>query len=132
MVKKPWTRERVEEALLLAQDIVSLNTIVGEGEHGDETELEEFIIDESPGPEELVAREITKENLLIYMQKFLKPREIEVLRMRYGFDTETPMTLEEIGQQLGITRERVRQIEQKAIRRMRVMFMHKNIAKEDI
>jgi RNA polymerase primary sigma factor len=127
-----WTRQRVEEALLLMQDVISLNTPINTDERGDETELEFLIEDTSPSPEEIAVAEETKEHLIQYMQEFLKPRDIEIMKMRYGFDTEHPMTLEEVGQHFGMTRERVRQIEQRALRRLRIMFLHKNITQEDI
>lgn len=127
-----WTRKRVEEALLLAQDVLSLNAPISEDEKGDETELEFLIEDTSPSPEEVVISEQTKEHLMQYLQTYLKPREVEIIKMRFGFETDTPMTLEEIGRLFGMTRERVRQIEQKALRKLRIMFSNKNMTKEDI
>lgn len=127
-----WTRKRVEEALLLAQDVLSLNAPICVDERGDETELEFLIEDTSPSPEEVAIGEQTKEHLMQYLQTYLKPREVEILKMRFGFETDTPMTLEEIGRLFGMTRERIRQIEQKAIRKLRIVFSNKNITKEDI
>lgn len=127
-----WTRQKVEEALLLAQEVLSLNAPIGVDEKGYETELEFLIEDTSPSPEEVIISEQTKEHLMQYLQTYLKPREVEILKMRFGFETDTPMTLEEIGQLFGMTRERIRQIEQKAIRKLRIMFSNKNITKEDI
>lgn len=126
-----WTRQKVEEILLLMQDVYSLNTLVNE-EDGGETEFESFIEDASPSPEEELIHSETQSELFKYMREFLTPREIEILRMRYGFDTDIPMTLEEIGKHFGMTRERIRQIEERALRKLRTKFMVHNIKLEDI
>lgn len=125
-----WTREKVERILCLAQDIVSLNTKINP-EDGEE-ELECFIEDEAPTPEDIVIKQQTNERLRQYMDLHLKPREAEILKLRYGFDTETPMTLEEVGRELGLTRERIRQIEHRALRKLRVVLIKNQIALEDI
>lgn len=127
-----WTREKVEEALLLMQDTVSLNTPIGADERGGETELEFLIEDTSPSPEELAIREQTGQKLREYMAKYLKAKELEVLERRFGLNDNVCMTLEEIGQEFGITRERVRQLEERGLRRLRQIFLQKNITMEDI
>jgi RNA polymerase primary sigma factor len=127
-----WTRQKVEEALLLMQDAVSLNTFVGIDEKGNETELEDFIEDVEPSPEDEFLRAETRGKLTSYVDKYLSQRDANIIKMRFGFDTETPATLEEIGQQFGLTRERVRQIEQRALRKLRVALMRNNIKPEDI
>lgn len=127
-----WTRQKVEEALLLAQDAISLNTLIGIDEKGNETELEDFIEDVEPSPEEEFLRAETRETLMGYVDKYLSPRDADIIRMRYGIDRDVPMTLEEIGQQLGLTRERVRQREQKALRKLKLVFLKNNIKPEDI
>lgn len=127
-----WTRQKVEDALLLMQDAISLNIPIGTDEKGEETELEFLIEDTSPSPEEILLKAQIRENLMDYLNEFLKPRELEIIKMRYGFETDTPMTLEEIGQYFGMTRERVRQIEKKVLRKLRIKFMSKNITVEDI
>lgn len=127
-----WTREKVEEALLLMQDTVSLNTPIGTDERGGETELEFLIEDTSPSPEELAIQEQTGQKLREYMAKYLKVKELEVLERRFGLNDNVCMTLEEIGQEFGITRERVRQLEERGLRRLRQIFLQKNITMEDI
>ena len=131
---KKWTAKDVEYVLTLSQGVVSLNTPINEGDHyNDETELEFIIADEdTPSPEEVIIKEQTRENLNAYLQKYLKPREIQIIKMRYGFESDTPMTLEEIGQEFGMTRERIRQIEARALRRLRGRFVAENVSKEDI
>lgn len=127
-----WTRQKVEEILLLAQDAISLNTLIGIDEKGDETELEDFIEDVEPSPEDEFLKAETRDKLLSYVDKHLSQRDADIIKMRFGIDRDAPMTLEEIGQQFGLTRERVRQREQKALRKLRLIFLKNNIKPEDI
>lgn len=129
-MKKAWTREDVEKVLLYAQDIISLNTLVNPDEG--EEEIEMFIPDEAPSPEEILLKKQVSERIRECMNKCLRPRDAEIIKMRYGFDTDTPMTLEEVGREVGLTRERVRQIEQRALRKLRIMLVKNEITQEDI
>ena len=131
MKEKVWTAKEVERILCLAQDIVSLNATVSAVD-GEETEIGSFIVDPSPNPEELMLIEDTKEALLRYMDECLSPREVQVLKLRFGFESDRPMTLENVGKEIGVVRERVRQIEEKALRKLRLKFMRKGLTKEDI
>jgi RNA polymerase primary sigma factor len=107
---------RVEQILGVAQRPLSLAMRVGDDA---ESELGDFIKDEdSPEPTELAGRELLKEELDGVLTS-LTPREAQVLEMRYGLVDGTPHTLEEVGEHFGVTRERIRQIETKAIRRLR-------------
>ena len=91
----------------------SLNTIVGEGE---ESELGDFIPDEnSPSVEETV-EELHLQEAVQLALSMLKPKEADVLRLRYGIDCEKGHTLEEVGEMYHVTRERIRQIQAKALR----------------
>lgn len=132
MKEKVWTAKEVERILLLAQNIVSLNDTVPSTEGDDETEIGAFLEDTNPTPEELVLLEGTRNKLFEYMNKYLTPREILVLKLRFGFETGSVVTLEDVGKELGVVRERVRQIEQKALRKLRLVFMRKGLKKEDI
>lgn len=99
-----------------AMSQVSLDTPVDEGE---DRSLSDRIADESaPRPWEDVESEVTA-NLVGQLMDGLRDREVQILRHRFGFDGEEPMTLEEIGQRFGVTRERIRQIEAAAIGKMR-------------
>ena len=129
---KNWTREYVDSVLQVAQDVISLNAHVSMPDGDNETEFGELLEDEAPNPEDLALIEGRRDKLLEYMAKYLKPREIEVLQLRYGFTTGTPMTLEEVGSHYGVTRERIRQIEHRALRRLRFKLMSNNITAEDI
>ena len=133
MAETVWTREKVEQILMMAQDILSLNTPVGgDGDGSYDMELGELIEDSAPNPEDLALIEGRREKLLECMSLWLKPRDVEILLMRYGFTTGTPMTLEEIGQHYGLTRERIRQAEERALRILRFKFANSNIvSKED-
>src|SRR3972149_1119713 len=110
------TATRVREILKIAQDTTSLETPVGDE---DDSMLGDFIADTSqPSPIEQASRELLKENIEEGLAS-LTDREARVLRMRFGLDGKNPMTLEEVGREFGVTRERIRQIEAKALRKLK-------------
>ena len=110
------TVERVREIQKIAQDPVSLETPIGEEE---DSHLGDFIEDEKTiTPSDSVAFSMLKEQLLGVLDT-LTPREEKVLRLRYGIDDGKPRTLEEVGKEFNVTRERIRQIEAKALRKLR-------------
>ena len=114
--KMQVTEERVMEILKIAQDPVSLETPIGEEE---DSHLGDFIEDEKTvTPSDSVAANMLKEQLLRVLDT-LTPREEKVLRLRYGLDDGKPRTLEEVGKEFNVTRERIRQIEAKALRKLR-------------
>ncbi|MBR4960918.1 MAG: RNA polymerase sigma factor RpoD [Clostridia bacterium] len=107
---------RVGEILKIAQDPVSLETPVGEA---DESHLGDFIPDDdSMTPSDAAAYQMLREQLSEVLHT-LTPREEMVIRLRYGLDDGRSRTLEEVGQQFQITRERIRQIESKALRKIK-------------
>ena len=108
--------ERVREIMKIAQDPISLETPVGEEE---DSHIGDFIEDqESPAPAEAASYELLREQLNEVLRT-LTPREEQVLRLRFGLEDGRQRTLEEVGQQFNITRERIRQIEAKALRKLR-------------
>ena len=108
--------EKVREVYKISQDPVSLETPIGEE---DDSHLGDFIKDErTMGPEEYATIEMLKEELQGVLGT-LTDREEKVLRLRFGLDDGQCRTLEEVGQIFGVTRERIRQIEAKALRKMR-------------
>ena len=110
------TEERVREIQKIAQDPVSLETPIGEEE---DSHLSDFIEDErSTAPTDAVSYTMLKEQLIGVLDT-LTPREEKVLRLRYGLDDGKPRTLEEVGKEFNVTRERIRQIEAKALRKLR-------------
>ena len=114
--KLGFTEERVREIQKIAQDPVSLETPIGEEE---DSHLGDFIEDEKTAtPSDSVAFTMLKEQLLNVLDT-LTPREEKVLRLRYGIDDGKPRTLEEVGKEFNVTRERIRQIEAKALRKLR-------------
>ena len=108
--------ERVREIQKVAQEPVSLETPIGEEE---DSHLGDFIEDEdAPAPDEAASYILLKEQLEEVLET-LTPREAKVLRLRFGLDAGRSRTLEEVGQEFGVTRERIRQIEAKALRKLR-------------
>ncbi|MGN0819395.1 MAG: RNA polymerase sigma factor RpoD [Christensenellaceae bacterium] len=108
--------QKVVEIQKIAQDPVSLETPIGEEE---DSHLGDFIEDEqAQAPSDLVAYTMLREQLIGVLDT-LTPREEKVLRLRYGIDDGRPRTLEEVGKEFNVTRERIRQIEAKALRKLR-------------
>ena len=110
------SEERVMEIQKIAQDPVSLETPIGEE---DDSHLGDFIEDDNAtAPSDVAAFTMLKEQLIGVLDT-LTPREEMVLRLRYGIDDGRPRTLEEVGKEFNVTRERIRQIEAKALRKLR-------------
>ena len=106
---------KVEEVFRAIQDPIALQTPVGD----EDTELEDFIGDKnSPSPYSDAERSETSDQILMIL-KTLTPKEEKVIRMRFGIGVDRDHTLEEVGRHLSITRERVRQIEAKALRKLK-------------
>jgi RNA polymerase primary sigma factor len=110
------TPEKVREIMKIAQDPVSLETPIGEEE---DSHLGDFIPDEdSPAPAEAASQSMLREQL-IEVLRTLTPREEHVIKLRFGLYDGRCRTLEEVGKEFRITRERIRQIEAKALRKLR-------------
>lgn len=110
------TPEKVREIMKIAQEPVSLETPIGEE---DDSHLGDFIEDQdAPAPADAAAYELLKEHLEEVLST-LTEREENVLRLRFGLDDGRARTLEEVGKVFGVTRERIRQIEAKALRKLR-------------
>ena len=108
--------EKVREIMKIAQDPVSLETPIGEEE---DSHLGDFIPDDdSPAPADAASYALLREQLCEVLHT-LTPREEHVLKLRFGLDDGRSRTLEEVGKEFNITRERIRQIEAKALRKLR-------------
>lgn len=108
--------EKVREISKISQEPVSLETPIGEEE---DSHLGDFIPDDdAPAPSEAASFVLLKEQL-VEVLKTLTPREEKVLRLRFGLDDGRQRTLEEVGREFNVTRERIRQIEAKALRKLR-------------
>lgn len=118
MVRRRWRRAaaRVRRIIRISQEPMSLEMPVGTGE---DSSLADFIEDESiPGPMDTASQELLREQMRDVLDSLGK-REREVLTLRFGLKDGESRTLEEVGKTLGVTRERVRQIEAKALRKLR-------------
>lgn len=108
--------EKVQHILKISQETVSLEAPVGEE---DDSRLGDFILDEdTQTPEDSAATQLMKDNIREVLGQ-LTPREQKILKMRFGLDSGKTHTLEEVGSEFGVTRERIRQIEAKALTKLR-------------
>jgi RNA polymerase primary sigma factor len=114
--KRKAAEERVREILKIAQEPISLETPIGEEE---DSHLGDFIEDsDAVAPAEAASTQLLKERMDDVLEN-LTVREKKVLQLRFGLEDGRPRTLEEVGQEFGVTRERIRQIEAKALRKLR-------------
>lgn len=108
--------DKVREILKISQKTTSLETPIGDEE---DSFLGDFIADETQAsPYEATSKQLMQENVQEVINS-LSDREAKVLKMRFGLNGQKPMTLEEVGREFGVTRERIRQIESKALRKLR-------------
>jgi RNA polymerase primary sigma factor len=107
--------DKVEHILKISQETVSLESPVGEEE---DSNLGDFIPSAELGPDEQATYQLLREHVGEFLQ-YLSPREQKILRMRFGLDDGRTHTLEEVGEEFGVTRERIRQIEAKALQRLK-------------
>ena len=115
---------KVQEIIKIAQEPVSLESPIGEEE---DSQLGDFLEDDkTPPPSQIVAESMMKQTLSDVLH-MLTPREEQVIRMRYGLDDGQQRTLEEVGKAFNVTRERIRQIEVKALRKIKRPNMSKNL-----
>lgn len=107
--------DKVEHIMKISQETVSLESPVGEE---DDSSLGDFIPSTEHSPEEQAIHQLLRDHVSEFLQ-YLAPREQKILRMRFGLDDGRTHTLEEVGEEFGVTRERIRQIEAKALQRLK-------------
>ena len=124
-----YDQELLDTYYLLNTDTVSLDMPSKPSEMGEEMDpIGEIIEDKSTaGVEDSVINNMLNEEIMAILPKILKPVEVEAIQKRFGFNGETRMTLEEIGQQRGVTRERIRQIEAMAIAKLKASRKTKDL-----
>ena len=111
-----YKREEIEKFNKIKYDTTSINTLVGDDE---DSELGNFVLISEDNVEESSINNRLSRDLLILLTDLFNPKEVHILTKRYGLDGNPPLTLEAIGKEYGVTRERIRQIEAKAIRKIR-------------
>ena len=132
-IKTKYTADEIRQIqkYIIMMDIVSLSAPVGdEKEH----ELGEFILDEGPSVQERIEEDDRRDLLLKVVHDCLEPREEKVIIELYGLESRERKTLQQVGEMFGVTRERIRQIEAKALRKLRWYLRNKKKIKgmEDI
>ena len=111
--------EKIEYVIKIKQDISSLDASVGRDGEDDDSVLQDFIVDEDTvSPEDSASNQLLKEQVQEILSS-LSDREQKIVRMRFGLDNGKNHTLEEVGQEFAVTRERIRQIEAKALAKLR-------------
>ena len=111
--------ERVYHIQKISQEVISLESPLGDGSDDDDSVLANFIQDEKTlSPQQSASQALLRERIRKILED-LSPREQKILGMRFGLDDGVTHTLEEVGKQFGVTRERIRQIEAKALARIR-------------
>lgn len=118
-MSKQWTEEEVLKVMDIMRtlDVQSLSTPIGKGDEKD-FELGDIIVDNGPGPQELVEH-ADMIRILNKALTYLKPREQLIIQMRYGLKDGVFRTLDECGEHFGVTRERIRQVEMKAMKKLK-------------
>lgn len=132
---KEWTPEYVEyvQRIIAMTDPVSLDKNINPDKDGEYTALGEVIEDRTqPSVDEVIIEQERKDIVHEYVSKYLNEREQKIIRLRFGFDDDNPMSLEQIGKRFNLSRERVRQIEAKAIRKLRQRFARNKIKEENL
>lgn len=118
--------ENLEQRLNMCSSLESLVPATAD----DGTESLPCMVDPDPTPEEALLRQEEHDDVKEVMRKAVTPREYQVLSYRYGFETGYPMSLQEVGTRLGLTRERIRQLEERGLRRLKAYYHHRTQIEE--
>lgn len=129
-VKYPAMNIEDIEYIQLMNSTTSTDLLVGESESGAESYLSDFIVDTKSNPESEVITKINKDWIWEQVEDILLPREADIIKMRMGYNGNSPMTLNEISNKYGLSRERIRQIEDRAIRKLKGKFVKSGITSD--
>ena len=122
------TVQKVAEIQRISQDPISLESKIG---HEEDSKVGDLVVDETAlSPHDVAMQNMLKQQLMSVLET-LTPREQKVIRLRYGLDDSHPRTLEEVGREFSVTRERIRQIEAKALRKLRQPSKLKKLLSDD-
>lgn len=121
------TERTVQECLTLKKNYLSYSSLDSPIKEDDDSELGEFVVDENTESVETIAMNQALREELCKILTTLKPREREIIELRFGMNSKQPMTLEEVGARYNLTRERIRQIEVRALRKLRKLYKSNGI-----
>ena len=110
----------VEKCIKYEQDAMSLDLPIGEEQHGEQSRLIDFVVDEDSSTENKNEELFLKEAIEKVLDDMKDEKLIEIIKLRFGIGTDRPLTLAEVGDKYGLTRERIRQLENKALKKLRL------------
>ena len=120
--------KKIKNIIKISREPISLDSPIGDGKEKDEASIKDFIENENElSPVETVLNNDLKKRVREMFDTCLTPREKKVLKMRYGIDVSSDHTLEDVGKDFGVTRERIRQIEVKALKKLRLYAKSNNL-----
>ena len=115
-----YSEDLVQKCIKYEQDAMSLDLPIGEEQHGEQSRLIDFVVDEDSSTENKNEELFLKEAIEKVLDDMKDEKLIEIIKLRFGIGTDRPLTLAEVGDKYGLTRERIRQLENKALKKLRL------------
>ena len=115
-----YSEDLVQKCIKYEQDAMSLDLPIGEEQHGEQSRLIDFVVDEDSSTENKNEELFLKEAIEKVLDDMKDEKLIEIIKLRFGIGTDRPLTLAEVGEKYGLTRERIRQLENKALKKLRL------------